>query len=57
VVLRKDCSLDADQLKSWCRQELAAYKVPKHIEFCEVLPKSTVGKVLRRVLIEQHLAG
>jgi long-chain acyl-CoA synthetase len=57
VVLRKECSLDAEELRKWCRQELAAYKVPKHIEFCEQLPKSALGKVLRRALVEQHLAG
>ncbi|NTW46753.1 MAG: long-chain fatty acid--CoA ligase [Chlorobaculum sp.] len=57
VVLRKESTLDAEQLKNWCRQELAAYKIPKHIEFCAQLPKSGVGKVLRRVLVEQHNAG
>jgi long-chain acyl-CoA synthetase len=57
VVLRKECKLDAEQLRNWCRQELAAYKVPKHVEFCELLPKSPFGKVLRRALVEQHNAA
>jgi long-chain acyl-CoA synthetase len=57
VVLRKGRSLDAEQLRNWCRQALAPYKVPKHIKFCEQLPKSALGKVLRRALVEQHLAG
>ena len=57
VVLRKENSVDAEQLRNWCRQELAAYKIPKHIEFCAQLPKSGVGKVLRRLLVEQHKDG
>ncbi|NTV67200.1 MAG: long-chain fatty acid--CoA ligase [Chlorobaculum sp.] len=57
VVLRDGCTLDAATLQSHCRKELAAYKVPKHIEFCDSLPKSTVGKVLRRVLVERHNGG
>jgi long-chain acyl-CoA synthetase len=57
VVLRPGETLEAEQLRNWCRQELAAYKVPKHIEFCEQLPKSSFGKVLRRALVELHLAG
>jgi long-chain acyl-CoA synthetase len=35
-----------------CRRELAAYKVPKEIRFVETLPKSTVGKILRKDLRE-----
>jgi long-chain acyl-CoA synthetase len=57
VVLRSGCMLDAATLQSHCRKELAAYKVPKHIEFCDELPKSAVGKVLRRVLVERHNGG
>jgi long-chain acyl-CoA synthetase len=57
VVLRKGCSLEPAELKAWCRKELAAYKVPKHIEYCDSLPKSAVGKVLRRVLVEWHNGG
>ena len=57
VVLRSGCTLDGASLQSHCRKVLAAYKVPKHIEFCDSLPKSTVGKVLRRVLVERHNGG
>lgn len=57
VVLREGGSLDAAELKTHCRKELAAYKVPRHIEFCDSLPKSAIGKVLRRALVEQHKAG
>ncbi|NTW55077.1 MAG: long-chain fatty acid--CoA ligase [Chlorobaculum sp.] len=57
IVLRDGASLDPAELKMWCRKELAAYKVPKHIEYCDALPKSAVGKVLRRVLVERHNGG
>lgn len=57
VVLCDGESLDPADLKAWCRKELAAYKVPKHIEFRDTLPKSAVGKVLRRVLAGEHKAG
>jgi long-chain acyl-CoA synthetase len=52
VVLRPGQNVTADELRSYCRQKLAAYKVPKHIEFRASLPKSTIGKVLRRVLAQ-----
>jgi long-chain acyl-CoA synthetase len=42
--------LDEARLKAFCRERLAGYKVPKHYEFRDVLPKSNVGKVLRRAL-------
>jgi long-chain acyl-CoA synthetase len=50
VVLRKDRQVTASEIRAYCRKHLAAYKVPRHVEFRESLPKSTVGKVLRRVL-------
>ncbi len=52
VVLQPGEALTGDELRAWCRKQLAAYKVPRHIEFCSDLPKSTVGKVLRRRLHE-----
>ena len=56
VVLRPGHQLTVDELREHCRKDLAAYKVPKHVEFIMVLPKSTVGKVLRRKLVEAHCA-
>ncbi len=56
VVLRQGAELDADELRSFCKKELAAYKVPKQIVFVDVLPKSSIGKVLRRKLVEEHTA-
>jgi long-chain acyl-CoA synthetase len=44
--------IDEDEIIAWCRQRLAPYKVPKEIDFRESLPKTLVGKVLRRELRE-----
>ncbi|MBZ6078140.1 AMP-binding protein [Microvirga puerhi] len=49
-VVRKDPSLTAEALRHFARENLTAYKVPRKIEFRETLPKSNVGKVLRRLL-------
>lgn len=54
VVLRKGAAASADELKKWCKERLAAYKVPKMFEFREALPKTMAGKVLRRKLIEEE---
>jgi len=51
-VVRKDRSLTEQELINHCRQYLTAYKVPKQVEFREELPKSNVGKILRRQLRE-----
>lgn len=56
VVLREGAQLQAEELREFCKKELAAYKVPKYISFAEGLPKSLVGKVLRRKLVEEHCA-
>ena len=50
IVVRRSETLDAAALEQYCRTQLTAYKVPKHIEFVEQLPKSPVGKILRAVL-------
>ncbi|MCY0855393.1 AMP-binding protein [Cupriavidus sp. D39] len=50
VVKTANAALDADTLAAYCRDRLTAYKVPKLIEFVDSLPKSNVGKVLRREL-------
>jgi long-chain acyl-CoA synthetase len=56
VVLRSGQRATADEIRQYCRQKLAPYKVPKHIEFREGLPKSMVGKVLRRLLAQEEKA-
>ena len=55
-VVKKDESLTRDELRQHCRQHLTGYKIPKDIEFREELPKSNVGKILRRVLRDEELA-
>jgi len=55
VVLKPKVQLDKESLLDYCRHELTAYKVPKIVRFVESLPKSNVGKVLRRELREQAL--
>ena len=49
-VVKKEASLTEEELKDWCKEELTGYKKPKHIEFIEELPKTNVGKILRRAL-------
>lgn len=50
VIVRKDPSLTVDQVKAFCRQNLTGYKMPKEIVFVESIPKTPVGKILRREL-------
>jgi len=49
-VVRRDESLSMEALIDHCRRNLTAYKVPRHVEFLPALPKSPVGKILRREL-------
>jgi long-chain acyl-CoA synthetase len=49
-VVKNDPSMTEDQLMSYCRQNLTGYKIPKYIEFRDDLPKTNVGKILRREL-------
>ncbi|CAG75275.1 long-chain-fatty-acid--CoA ligase [Pectobacterium atrosepticum SCRI1043] len=55
-VVRRDSSLTKEELITHCRRNLTGYKVPKEIEFCEDLPKSNVGKILRRELRDDKKA-
>jgi len=50
VVLRPGQQLTADELRAYCRERLTGYKVPRQIEFRDSLPKTMIGKVLRREL-------
>jgi long-chain acyl-CoA synthetase len=56
VVVKKDAALTADDIRAHCRANLTGYKQPKYIEFRDSLPKTNVGKILRRELREP-LAG
>ena len=55
-VTKKDESLTREELRSYCRQFLTGYKIPKEIEFRDELPKTNVGKILRRVLRDEEIA-
>ena len=57
VVLQPGTSLTRAEVIAWCRSKLAGYKVPRHVEFRDTLPKTIVGKVLRRVLRAEDDAG
>ena len=54
VVLREGAHATADEITEHCRRNLAPYKVPRAVEFRTQLPKSIVGKILRRVLMEEE---
>jgi len=55
VVLKPGETATEEELLAYCRENLAYYKVPKFIEFRDDLPKTMVGKILRRVLVEEEL--
>jgi long-chain acyl-CoA synthetase len=50
IVLKPGATATADELRKYCRERLAPYKVPAHVEFRSELPKTMVGKILRRAL-------
>lgn len=54
VVRREGGEVTEEEILAFCRERLAPYKAPKMIEFREELPKSTVGKLLRRVLVDEE---
>ena len=56
VVLKAGQTATEDELRAYCRERLAPYKVPAKVEFRSDLPKTMVGKVLRRVLVEEPRA-
>lgn len=57
VVLKPGESVTVEELRQFCKQDLAGYKVPKQIEFRSELPKTAVGKILRRELVKEHKEG
>jgi long-chain acyl-CoA synthetase len=54
IVMKPGEKITEEELKAFCKEHLAAYKVPTHYEFRDELPKTTVGKILRRELVRQH---
>ena len=60
VVLKEGETATKEEFISYCKENLAPYKVPKFVEFRDELPKTMVGKILRRVLVDEEkkkLAG
>jgi long-chain acyl-CoA synthetase len=56
IVVKQGEHLTEGEVMDYCKKNLAAYKIPKQIEFVNDLPKSTVGKILRRALRDMELA-
>ncbi len=54
IVLKEGYSVTEDELNKYCRQNLAAFKVPRYYEFRDELPKTAVGKILRRSLVDEE---
>ena len=54
VVAKEGETLTKDEIRDFAKEKLAKYKVPTHVEFRDELPKTTVGKILRRELVRQH---
>jgi len=55
VIVKSDDSLSEEEIKLHCKEKLTPYKCPKHVSFTDELPKSNVGKILRRVIKENDL--
>jgi long-chain acyl-CoA synthetase len=53
VVVRPGETLTEDEVRAWCKERMATFKVPTQVEFRDELPKTTVGKILRRELVRQ----
>ena len=54
-IVKRDPSLTEDEVKTFAKQGLTGYKLPKYVEFRMELPKSNVGKILRKDLRDQDL--
>ncbi|MBN1148888.1 MAG: long-chain fatty acid--CoA ligase [Anaerolineales bacterium] len=54
VVPKPGEEISEEDIKEWCKERLAKFKVPTHVEFRTELPKTTVGKILRRELVREH---
>jgi len=57
IVLTEGKSLNREELKTWAKERMAKYKIPSEIEFRDELPKTHVGKLLRRELVREHKEG
>ena len=57
VIVKKDPRLSEEAVRAFCKQELTGYKQPKAVEFRTELPKTPVGKILRRALRDKLAAS
>ncbi len=57
VVRKQGAELSAEELIGWARQRIAAYKVPKSVDFIAALPRNATGKILRRQSREPYWEG
>ncbi|WP_035185931.1 long-chain-fatty-acid--CoA ligase [Alteribacter aurantiacus] len=57
IVLREEATADVEELKGFCYRNLTRYKVPKDFEIRDALPKNTVGKLLKRSLVEEEMGN
>jgi len=57
IVLKPGETATMEEIREYCKEQMAAYKVPTHVEFRDELPKTTVGKILRRELVREHKEG
>jgi long-chain acyl-CoA synthetase len=53
-VVKPGETLTEEEIKAWSSDRLAKYKVPSQVEFRDELPKTTIGKILRRELVREH---
>jgi long-chain acyl-CoA synthetase len=54
IVLKEDQQVTEEELNAFCREHLASFKVPRIYEFRKELPKTAIGKILRRTLVEEE---
>jgi long-chain acyl-CoA synthetase len=54
IVLKEGETASEDEIRAWCADKLAKFEIPTQVEFRSELPKTTVGKILRRELVRQH---
>jgi long-chain acyl-CoA synthetase len=55
VVLKQGETATEEEIREFCKKNMAPFKVPTQVEFRKELPKTTVGKVLRRELVREHM--
>jgi long-chain acyl-CoA synthetase len=55
IVLREGVQATPEEMMAWCTQRLTKYKVPIQVEFLSSLPRTSVGKLVRRELVRMHL--